>query len=194
MMVEVFSLSKLQRKLKLGNSLAWKCTLEGDLRVGLDNLMWKVYKLWINSKTLAKARSEDEIIQEWSEASPSCPLVWLLADTQESHKVVENVTSAGIPPVWTGWNKIGGYGTKLVGFQNPTGKQQEYILSCKDVSSFEEMEEWLWGRNRWIIGPKRWRHKCRQRSSKSQMIMLRPWNLMELVLLDLKLAWDWWTF
>lgn len=49
-----------------------------------------------------------------------------------------------------------------------------------------------WGRDRWIIRPKRWRHMSRQWSYQSQMIMLRLQNLIEFVLLDLKLAWDWW--
>lgn len=40
-----------------------KCTLERDPKVWLDHLILKVYKLQINSKTLAKARNRDEVIQ-----------------------------------------------------------------------------------------------------------------------------------
>lgn len=135
MILDVFSLSKLQWMLKWGNSVSAKCTLERDQRVWLDNFILKVYKLWIISKTLAKAKNRwDYPGMIWG--GSSCLLVWSLWHTQESHKVVENVISAGIRPAWTGQDKTWGYDTMLLGFQNSTGRQPEYIATQQQTWVF----------------------------------------------------------
>ena len=147
MIWEVLSLFKLQRMLKLGNSTMGMCALDRGPRVCLTS---KVYELWINSKVLAKAKNRDEFIQERSVEDPLVKWSGLLWHTQETHKIVEHVISAGILPAWTGKKSIEEYDRKLLAFQNSTGKQQEYratqwqicvILQGKGKITLRQREE-----------------------------------------------------